>query len=172
MQVSIVYAFVAGLISFLSPCVLPLVPGYVSMLSGIGVEQLRAGQHPRNSLLASSFAFVSGFSVVFISFGASASAVGQFLLHNKSLMGPVAGAMVVLFGLHLVGWLIKIPVNNGLVVGGVLAFGSAIMWRRSGADPVGPMGLLGSIQLISVALIFLAGPSLTRWLNRDVRFRN
>jgi len=172
MQVSILYAFVAGLISFLSPCVLPLVPGYVSMLSGIGVEQLRAGQPARNSLFASSLAFVSGFSVVFISFGASASAVGRFLLHNKSLMGPIAGAMVVLFGLHLVGWLIKIPVNGGLVVGGVLAFGAAIMWRRAGTDAVGPLGLLGSVQLISVALIFLAGPSLTRWLNRDVRFRN
>jgi hypothetical protein len=69
MQVSIVYAFLAGIISFLSPCVLPLVPGYVSMLSGIGVEQLRAGQPARNSLFASSLAFVSGFSVVFISFG-------------------------------------------------------------------------------------------------------
>ena len=59
MQVSILYAFVAGIISFLSPCVLPLVPGYVSMLSGIGVEQLRTGQPARNSLFASSLAFVS-----------------------------------------------------------------------------------------------------------------
>jgi cytochrome c-type biogenesis protein len=172
MQVSILYCFLAGIISFLSPCVLPLVPGYVSMLSGIGVEQLRAGQHPRNSLLASSFAFVSGFSVVFISFGASASAVGKFLLQNKALMGPLAGAMVVLFGMHLVGWLIKIPVTTGLVVGGVFAFGAALMWRRAGTDAVGPMGLLGSVQLISIALVFLAGPSLTRWLNRDVRFQN
>jgi len=54
MQVSILAAFVAGVISFLSPCVLPLVPGYISMLSGIGVEQLRQGETPRGSLLASS----------------------------------------------------------------------------------------------------------------------
>jgi cytochrome c-type biogenesis protein len=172
MQVSILYAFIAGIISFLSPCVLPLVPGYVSMLSGIGVEQLRTGQPARNSLFASSLAFVSGFSVVFISFGASASAVGQFLLQHKALMGPVAGAMIVLFGLHLVGWLIKLPVNAGLVIGGVLAFGAAILWRRAGTDAVGPGGIFGSVQLLSVALIFLAGPSLTRWLNRDVRFHN
>ena len=172
MQVSILYAFVAGIISFLSPCVLPLVPGYVSMLSGIGVEQLRAGQPPRNSLFASSLAFVAGFSVVFISFGAAASAVGQFLLQHKSLMGPVAGAVIILFGLHLVGWLIKLPVNAGLVIGGVLAFGAAILWRRSGTETMGPGGLFGSVQLLSVALIFLAGPSLTRWLNRDVRFHN
>jgi cytochrome c-type biogenesis protein len=172
MQVSIVYAFIAGIISFLSPCVLPLVPGYVSMLSGIGVEQLRTGQPARNSLFASSLAFVSGFSVVFISFGASASAVGQFLLQHKALMGPVAGAVIVLFGLHLVGWLIKLPVNAGLVIGGVLAFGAAILWRRAGTDTVGPGGIFGSVQLLSVALIFLAGPSLTRWLNRDMRFHN
>ena len=95
MQVSILIAFGAGLLSFLSPCVLPLVPGYISMLSGVGVEQLRAGQPVRNSLFASSIAFVTGFSVVFISFGASASVVGQFLLQHKALMGPVAGAMIV-----------------------------------------------------------------------------
>ena len=172
MQVSILYAFVAGIISFLYPCVLPLVPGYVSMLSGVGVEQLRAGQPARNSLFASSLAFVSGFSVVFISFGASASAVGQFLLQHKALMGPVAGAVIVLFGLHLVGWLIKLPVNTGLAIGGVLMFPAAFLWRHSGTEAVGPGGLFGSVQLLSVAFIFLAGPSMARWLNRDVRFRN
>jgi hypothetical protein len=76
-DVSIVGAVLAGLVSFLSPCVLPLVPGYASMLSGIGMEQLRQGQPPRVGLFATSFAFVAGFSFVFISFGASASAVGQ-----------------------------------------------------------------------------------------------
>jgi cytochrome c biogenesis protein CcdA len=98
--------------------------------------------------------------------------VGQFLLQHKALMGPVAGAVIVLFGLHLVGWLIKLPVNAGLVIGGVLAFGAAILWRRSGTDTVGPGGMFGSVQLLSVAFIFLAGPSLTRWLNRDMRFHN
>jgi cytochrome c-type biogenesis protein len=142
------------------------------MLSGIGVEQLRAGQPARNSLFASSLAFVAGFSVVFISFGASASVVGQFLVQHKSLMGPVAGAVIILFGLHLVGWLIKIPVNAGMVVGGILGLGAAILWRRSGTEAVGPAGLFGSIQMLSVALIFLVGPSLTRWLNRDVRFHD
>src|ERR1700692_2027104 len=143
MQVSILYAFIAGIISFLSPCVLPLVPGYVSMLSGIGVEHLKAGQPARNRLFASSLAFVAGFSVVFISFGAAASAVGQFLLQHKSLMGPVAGAVIILFGLHLVGWLIKLPVNAGLVIGGVLAFGAAILWHRYGAEPVVPRDYSG-----------------------------
>jgi len=70
-------AFLAGLISFLSPCVLPLVPGYISMLSGISVEKLRQGEQPKGGLFASALSFVVGFSVVFIAFGASASAVGN-----------------------------------------------------------------------------------------------
>ena len=168
MQVSIFAAFVAGLISFLSPCVLPLVPGYISMLSGIGVEQLRRGEKPRGSLLASSVAFVMGFSVVFVAFGASASAVGQFLLHNKNLLGPFAGAIIVLFGLHLIGLLARIPVRTGLVVGALLALAGLGIWVRFGEDSP---RLFGPAQLISVSLIFLTGPMLTRWLNRDVHFR-
>src|SRR5258708_7626489 len=70
-DVSLAAAFLAGLVSFLSPCVLPLVPGYISMLSGIGMEQLRKGEVPSSGLFASSLAFVAGFSVVFISFGPS-----------------------------------------------------------------------------------------------------
>jgi len=172
MQVSVFYAFVAGLISFLSPCVLPLVPGYVSMLSGIGVEQLRAGQPARNSLFTTSLAFVVGFSAVFVTFGASASAVGHFLLQNKNLMAPMGGALILLFGLHLVGWLVKIPVNAGLAIGGAFAVAAVFIWDRMGTAPVGPGGMFGAVQLISVALIFMAGPSLTRWLNRDVRFHD
>jgi cytochrome c-type biogenesis protein len=169
MQVSILAAFVAGLISFLSPCVLPLVPGYVSMLSGIGVEQLRKGEKSRGSLLVSSFAFVMGFSVVFIAFGASASAVGQFLLQNKNLLAPFAGAIIVLFGLHLIGLLGRIPVRAGLIVGALLALAGVAVWIRSGENAP---ALFGPAQLISVSLIFLAGPMLTRWLNRDVHFRD
>ena len=169
MQVSIFAAFLAGLISFLSPCVLPLVPGYISMLSGIGVEQLRQGERPRSSLFASSLAFVIGFSVVFITFGASASAVGQFLVRNRSLLAPFAGAVIVLFGLHLIGWLGRIPVRGGLLIGGVLLALAAVVWIWLGGDEIWGFG---PAQLISVSLIFLVGPMLTRWLNRDVHFRN
>jgi cytochrome c-type biogenesis protein len=169
MQVSIFAAFVAGLFSFLSPCVFPLVPGYVSMLSGIGVEQLRQGERPRGSLLASAFAFVIGFSVVFISFGASASVVGRFLLQNRSLLAPFAGAVILLFGLHLIGWLGRIPVRAGLIAGALLAAAGVIVWLRF-SDQAPPW--FGAAQLVSVSLIFLIGPSLTRWLNRDIHFRN
>jgi cytochrome c-type biogenesis protein len=169
MQVSLLAAFVAGTISFLSPCVLPLVPGYISMLSGIGVEQLQQGSQPRGRLFASSLAFVSGFSVVFVTFGASASAVGQFLQRNRSLTTPFAGAVVILFGLHLVGWLGRIPVRVGAIIGGILAAAGVAMWIHPlSAEP----GSFGPNELLALSLIFLAGPSLTRWLNRDVHFRN
>lgn len=168
MQVSIVAAFIAGLISFLSPCVLPLVPGYASMLSGIGIEQLRQEEKSRGRLLASSLAFVMGFSVVFVAFGASASAVGQFLLQNKHLLAPFAGAVIVLFGLHLIGLLERIPVRVGLLVGALLVAAGLAIWFHSGQ---GVSEWFGTPQLISVSLIFLAGPSLTRWLNRDIHFR-
>ncbi len=160
-------AFVAGLVSFLSPCVLPLVPGYISMLSGIGVEQLREGQAPRGGLLSSALAFVVGFSVVFVTFGASASAVGTFLVQNRNLMAPLAGGVIVLFGLHLVGWLGKISVRVGLVIGAALVL-AAMLWQLRGSSS----GVLRPIHFVAVSLIFLLGPSLTRWLNRDVHFRH
>src|SRR5437667_358947 len=119
-DVSLAGAFLAGLVSFLSPCVLPLVPGYISMLSGIGMEQLRKGDVPTSGLFSSSLAFVAGFSVVFISFGASASAVGSFLRQNRALLAPVAGALILLFGLHLIGALIKLNLRAGIILGVLL----------------------------------------------------
>jgi len=167
MDVSIFAAFLAGIVSFLSPCVLPLVPGYISMLSGIGVEQLKEGNTPRGGLLGSALAFVTGFSIVFITFGASASAVGSFLVRNRNLLAPVAGALIVLFGLHLVGWLAKISIRVGLIVGALLAAAGILMSIRSETS----IGRLNPVDFFSVALIFLLGPSLTRWLNRDIHFR-
>jgi len=172
MEVSAIAAFIAGLVSFLSPCVLPLVPGYISMLSGIGVDQLQQGQQPRSSLFGSSLAFVGGFSVVFISFGASASAVGQFLVRNRNLLAPLAGALIVLFGLHLVGWLGRFSIRTGLAIGAALAAAAVVLWLR----PVPSISVtgrtLGPVHLVSISLIFFAGPFLTRWLNRDIHFRH
>jgi cytochrome c-type biogenesis protein len=97
-------AFVAGLISFLSPCVLPLVPGYVSLISGVGVEQLKLkeGELFRKVMLNSA-AFIIGFSIVFITLGAISTEVGQILAQYKSLLARIAGAVIILFGLHLTG---------------------------------------------------------------------
>src|SRR4030081_3892971 len=82
-DVSLAGAFLAGLVSFLSPCVLPLVPGYISMLSGIGMEQLRKGELPRSGLFGSSVAFVAGVFAGFFFFAPSATAVGSFLRQNR-----------------------------------------------------------------------------------------
>jgi cytochrome c-type biogenesis protein len=163
-DVSLAAAFLAGLVSFLSPCVLPLVPGYISMLSGIGMEQLRKGELPRSGLFLSSLAFVAGFSVVFISFGASASAVGSFLRQNRALLAPVAGALILLFGLHLIGALMKLNLRSGIVLGVILiALGIAALFRGA---PL--FAGLGASHFFSLSLIGFFGPSMAHWLNRDV----
>jgi cytochrome c-type biogenesis protein len=166
-DVSIVGAVLAGLVSFLSPCVLPLVPGYISMLSGIGMEQLRQGQLSRSGLFSTSVAFVGGFSLVFISFGASASAVGQFLRENRALLAPVAGALILMFGLHLLGWLAKLSLRLGAALGilfVILGFGASLLG--------GPLfGVFRMLHFFSFALIGFAGPAMGRWLNRDFHLR-
>ncbi|HTZ73955.1 MAG TPA: cytochrome c biogenesis protein CcdA [Candidatus Aquilonibacter sp.] len=168
MDISVLTALLAGLFSFISPCVFPLVPGYVSMLSGIGVEQLKEDKAPRAGVLSSAFAFVIGFSVVFVALGASASAVGAFLLRNRALLAPIAGALIVLFGLHLVGWLAKIGVKAGVAVGAVLVILGFAVGFWAGAERFH----LTPIDFYAIALIFMIGPSLTRWLNRDVHLRD
>jgi cytochrome c-type biogenesis protein len=167
-DVSLAGAFIAGLISFLSPCVLPLVPGYISMLSGIGVEQLRQGDQPKSGLFSSALAFVLGFSVVFIGFGASASAVGGFLQQHKNLLTPIAGALILLFGLHLLGGLVKMNVRAGIILGVILvALGIAAL-VHGGALFAG----LHAVHFFSLSIIGFFGPLLARWLNQDVRLRN
>ncbi len=99
-----VAAFVAGLVSFLSPCVLPLVPGYVSMISGVGVEELQTQEAKLfRKVMLNSIAFIIGFSIVFITLGALSTEVGQLLARYKSLLAKVAGVVIILFGLHLTG---------------------------------------------------------------------
>lgn len=97
-------AFFAGLISFLSPCVLPLVPGYVSLISGAGVEELKAQDTKLlRRVMLQSVMFILGFSVVFITLGALSTGVGQLLTRYKSTLAQVAGVVIILFGLHLTG---------------------------------------------------------------------
>jgi len=167
-DVSLAGAFLAGLVSFLSPCVLPLVPGYISMLSGIGMEQLRKGEVPSSSLLGPSLSFIAGFSVVFISFGASASAVGVFLKQNRNMLTPVAGALILLFGLHLLGLLIKLSARVGIILGVILiAVGITSLVRHA---PL--FAGFGALHFFSLSIIGFFGPALARWLNRDVHLRS
>ncbi|HVV35612.1 MAG TPA: cytochrome c biogenesis protein CcdA [Acidimicrobiales bacterium] len=101
---SIPAAFGAGVLSFLSPCVLPLVPGYLAMMSGLSGEQLADPQGAdQRVVLRTTLLFVAGFSVVFVALGASASAVGDFLFNHKVVFDRVAGVVVVVMGLFLAG---------------------------------------------------------------------
>jgi cytochrome c-type biogenesis protein len=97
-------AFLTGLVSFLSPCVLPLVPGYVSLISGVGVEELKSRESQLLSkLMLNSISFIFGFSIVFIMLGAISTEVGQLMARYKSVLAQVAGVVIILFGLHLTG---------------------------------------------------------------------
>ena len=140
-ELSIPIALVAGLVSFLSPCVLPLVPGYISMLSGATIEELKVGASPAlmSRILRNSLSFVAGFSIVFVVLGASATAVGKFLLAERTTFNLVAGIIVIVFGLHLTG-LVKIPLlyrearlttgepRRGLAGAFLLGFAFAFGW--------------------------------------------
>lgn len=107
---SVIVAFVAGIISFLSPCVLPLVPGYVSYIAGGSLKELsdKPTSNRRLQAIYLSLCFVAGFSMIFVALGASASSVGEFLLLNKRLFEYIAGALIVVFGLYLTG-IFRIP---------------------------------------------------------------
>jgi cytochrome c-type biogenesis protein len=132
------------------------------------MEQLRKGDVPTSGLFSSALAFVAGFSVVFISFGASASAVGSFLRQNRSLLAPVAGALILLFGLHLIGALIKLNLRAGVVLGVILVgLGIAAYFKHA---PL--FAGLGASHFLSLSLIGFFGPAMARWLNRDVHVRS
>lgn len=97
-------AFLAGLVSFLSPCVLPLVPGYVSLISGVGVEELKLQEtNVLRKVMLNSIAFIIGFSIVFVTLGALSTALGQLAIQYKSTIARVAGVIIIVFGLHLTG---------------------------------------------------------------------
>ena len=107
-MIEIFIAFGAGLISFLSPCVLPLIPGYVSFISGQSLQNLLKSKQINLLLLV---LFCLGFSTVFIILGASASFLGQTLLQNSETLRIIAGIVIIIFSLQLIG-LINIPYLN------------------------------------------------------------
>lgn len=90
-------AFLVGMVSFFTPCILPLVPGYLSYMSGLSGEALESGQD-RRRVLAATLLFVLGFSIVFTLLGATASSVGLFFRNNQVWFGRIAGGLVILMG--------------------------------------------------------------------------
>lgn len=101
-SVGLPIAFMAGVLSFLSPCVLPLVPSYLSFVTGMSLEEMQEGVDRRRVLLHSGL-FVAGFTAIFVLLGAGATFVGAFLLYNSEWIARVGGVVIVLFGLHLMG---------------------------------------------------------------------
>jgi cytochrome c-type biogenesis protein len=109
--ISYTIAFTAGFLSFVSPCVLPLVPSYLSYITGLSLEEMtnpEGKKQVRWVTLKNSLLFIFGFSLVFIAFGASATAVGQALLVYQGLLRKIGGVLIVVFGLYLIG-ILKIP---------------------------------------------------------------
>jgi len=103
---AIVTAFVAGLLSFLSPCVLPLVPGYISIISGFSLDQLKGkalDSSLKRAVMMSSVMFILGFTISFIALGATATALGKLLLTQMPILRKIAGIIMIVFGLHVLG---------------------------------------------------------------------
>jgi len=139
-NVSLLAAFAAGFLSFVSPCVLPLIPGYISFVSGVSVEEMRSDAPPaasRVQIFITSLAFVIGFSIVFVALGASATAVGKLLFARLPLLTKIAGAVLIVFGLHTMGVF-------------RLAFLDTEKRVHQQRKPAGPLGAL----LVGVAFAF------------------
>ena len=100
--IQLLVAFGAGVVSFLSPCVLPLVPGYVSMMSGYSAAQIETGDYSTARLLRVILLFIGGFTLVFTAIGAVASAVSRFLIRNLDTFTTIAGSVIIVFGLLMV----------------------------------------------------------------------
>ena len=101
-SVGVLIAFAAGALSFLSPCVLPLVPSYLSFVTGMSLEDLQTGVH-RRTTLTHALLFVAGFTVIFMLLGASASFLGQFFRHYETWIARIGGVIIIVLGLHLTG---------------------------------------------------------------------
>ena len=140
-QVSLVAAFFAGVVSFISPCVLPLVPSYVTFITGVSFDELTsasAAPRVRRLTIIHSLAFILGFSLVFVALGATATVAGQFLREHQDSMRRIGGVLIILFGVYLTG-LVPIP---------------ALSRERKKQLTTKPLGILGSVL---VGITFAAG---------------
>lgn len=168
-DVSLFAAFGAGFLSFISPCVLPLIPGYISYISGMSLEDMRkADAGARRRLVIATLFFILGFSIIFMALGASASAIGRLLHDHLRVVQKVAGVIIVILGLHLMGvfrlgWLnrdariqtSRKPVTpaGAIVVGMAFGFG----WTPC-IGPIlgGILAIAGSKSSVSEGVLLLA----------------
>ncbi|MEX2587183.1 MAG: cytochrome c biogenesis protein CcdA [Actinomycetota bacterium] len=147
-------AFVAGAASFLSPCVLPLLPGYLSYMSGVSVEKVNSGRASPRRLLVPTLLFVLGFSTIFVALGTSASLAGSLLTQNRLLVARIGGALIVIMGLAFMGvlplkWLYyerRMDMRTGSTVAGNYLMGLAfgVGWTPCIGPTLGATLLLAS----------------------------
>ena len=201
MEVTYIGALIAGVLSFLSPCVLPLVPPYLAFIGGTTFDQL-AGEdetppHVYQTVVLSSVAFVLGFTTVFVMLGATATAAGQLLAENLPLLSKVAGVIIIIAGLHFLG-LIHLPILHrearyhadarpaGLlgayVIGLAFAFGwtpcigpvlAAILAIAAGQDSVSTGVSLLFVYSLGLGIPFIAAAfALKPFMRSMARHRN
>lgn len=156
-QVGILTAFGAGLLSFLSPCVLPLIPGYLSFMTGLTTAELASEKGSSWRVLGPALLFVAGFSLVFIAFGASASVLGQLLAGYRDVIEKVAGLALVGFGVLMLG-VVKVPwlygearmdLEKSRTYGSLAALVMGMAFAAGWTPCVGP--ILGSILALAGA---------------------
>lgn len=172
---SVLVAFSGGLFSFLSPCVLPLVPSYLSFITGMSLEELQdtAGRGVgRGRVLGHSLAFILGFSMVFMSLGASLSALGQLLIDYRDLIRQAGGVLIVLFGLYIAGFLPlrwlgryrQVQIRSkpaGLLGSWLVGVTFAIGWTPCVGPILGSiLSLAGTAETVSTGVLLLAAYSL------------
>jgi cytochrome c-type biogenesis protein len=107
-SIGLAVAFTAGLLSFLSPCVLPLIPSYVTFITGMSLDELTTRDRDRRAVLVHAVLFVIGFTLVFMLMGASASFLGGLYAYSRQWVARLGGVLLILFGVYLLG-LIRLP---------------------------------------------------------------
>lgn len=103
----VIASFIAGILTFISPCILPLIPVYITLITGFSIDQLNNKKNILPALLCS-LTFIAGFTTIFIILGLSVTAIGQLVLNNINFLRWIGGTVVIIFGIHLMG-IIKIP---------------------------------------------------------------
>jgi len=191
-MIELTLAFGAGLISFLSPCVLPLIPGYISYISGSSINELI---EKKNTNILPIVLFTVGFSIVFITFGAASTFLGKVLLQNSYELRIIAGLIIIILSLHIIGFInikflnfekrIQTNINNNffspVLIGMAFAFGwtpcigpilGSILVLASTEESLGKGILLLSFYSIGLAIPFiLSGYLMQKFLIFSKNFR-